>query len=78
MSDLRETMDSVWTASGVRLGLLEQALGLSSHFEESHCELVSWLGETEQQVRSLPPPALRPQAIAQQEDRTEVCIFFNR
>ncbi|XP_073988678.1 dystonin-like protein short stop isoform X7 [Rhodnius prolixus] len=74
MSDLRETMDSVWTASGVRLGLLEQALGLSSHFEESHCELVSWLGETEQQVRSLPPPALRPQAIAQQEDRTEMLL----
>ncbi|KAL1115034.1 hypothetical protein AAG570_007065 [Ranatra chinensis] len=74
MSDLRETMESVWGMSGDRLGALEQALGLAEHLLESHSDLVSWLTEMESHVRHLPLPAIRPDLIAQQQDRTEMLL----
>ncbi|XP_024083990.1 dystonin isoform X23 [Cimex lectularius] len=71
MVDLRETMDSVWRASGDRLSLLEQALGLAQHFESSHSELVSWLDEKTTEARNLRPSSLRPQALIQDQAVTQ-------
>uniref|UniRef100_A0A0K8TB91 Dystonin n=1 Tax=Lygus hesperus TaxID=30085 RepID=A0A0K8TB91_LYGHE len=71
MADLRETMDSVWVASGDRLSLLEQALALSQHFDSSHSELVSWLEERENEAKNLRPSMLRPQALIQDQAVTQ-------
>lgn len=72
MSELREIVESAWALSGERLSVLEQALALAQHLLESHSDLATWLTEVEQQVKQLPLPAIRPQAIAQQQDRTQV------
>lgn len=72
MTDLREAVDTVWSASGERLATLEQALGLAEHLAESHAHLSAWLGEMETSAKALPPPSIRPDVIAQQQDRTEV------
>nr|CAD7258245.1 unnamed protein product [Timema shepardi] len=74
MEDLRETMDSVSALSSDRLGVLEQALPLAEHFHETHAGLGSWLDDMEQQVSMLAMPALRPDLIAQQQDRNEMFI----
>lgn len=73
MEDLRETMDTVSGLSSDRLGVLEQALPLAEHFHETHDGLSSWLSDIEHQISMLAIlPALRPDLIAQQQDRNEV------
>nr|XP_024217733.1 dystonin isoform X10 [Halyomorpha halys] len=74
MTDLREAVDTVWSASGERLATLEQALGLAEHLAESHAHLSAWLGEMETSSKALPPPSIRPDVIAQQQDRTELLL----
>ncbi|XP_065222552.1 dystonin isoform X14 [Planococcus citri] len=74
MEDLKEMMDTVSKLSSDRLSILEQALPLSEHFHQSHADLSSWLDEMEQQVSMLAMPALRPDLIAQQQDRNEMFI----
>ncbi|CAH1393332.1 unnamed protein product [Nezara viridula] len=74
MTDLREAVDTVWSASGERLATLEQALGLAEHLAESHAHLSAWLGEMETSAKALPPPSIRPDVIAQQQDRTELLL----
>lgn len=72
MEDLRENMEAVSTLSRDRLEVLEQALALSEHFFESHIDLSTWLEEMERHVSMLAMPALRPDLIAQQQDKNEV------
>lgn len=72
MEDLRENMESVSTLSRDRLEVLEQALALSEHFFASHADLSTWLDEMERHVSMLAMPALRPDLIAQQQDKNEV------
>ncbi|KAK7865644.1 hypothetical protein R5R35_006900 [Gryllus longicercus] len=74
MEDLREMMDTVSGLSSDRLGILEQALPLAEHFHETHAGLSSWLEDMEQQVAMLAMPALRPDLIAQQQDRNEMFV----
>lgn len=58
--------------SSDRLGILEQALPLAEHFHETHGGLSSWMNDMERQVSHLALPALRPDLIAQQQDKNEV------
>ncbi|XP_028131989.1 microtubule-actin cross-linking factor 1 isoform X36 [Diabrotica virgifera virgifera] len=74
MEDLREVMDVVSGLSSDRLGILEQALPLAEHFHDTHNVLVSWLNDMEEQVSMLTMPALRPDLIAQQQDRNEMFL----
>ncbi|XP_057668604.1 dystonin isoform X44 [Diorhabda carinulata] len=74
MDDLREVMDGVSALSSDRLGILEQALPLAEHFHDTHNVLVSWLNDMEEQVTMLTMPALRPDLIAQQQDRNEMFL----
>ncbi|XP_066262853.1 microtubule-actin cross-linking factor 1 isoform X35 [Euwallacea similis] len=74
MEDLREAMDTVSALSSDRLGILEQALPLAEHFHDTHIGLVNWLGDMEDQISMLSMPALRPDAIAQQQDKNEMLI----
>jgi dystonin len=70
--DLREAMDTVSALSSDRLSALEQALPLAEHFHETHAGLSAWMDDMEQQAAMLSLPALRPDLIAQQQDRNEV------
>lgn len=72
MEDLKDIMDIVSKLSSDRLGVLEQALPLAEHFHQSHADLSSWLDDMERQVAMLAMPALRPDLIAQQQDKNEV------
>ncbi|XP_050545683.1 dystonin isoform X17 [Daktulosphaira vitifoliae] len=74
MEDLREVMDTVSALSAERLSILEQALPLALHFQESHYDLSRWLDDMERQVQVLAMPALRPELIAQQQDKNEQFI----
>lgn len=74
MEDLRETMDTVSALSSDRLGILEQALPLAEHFHDTHGVLSNWLADMEEQVSMLSMPALRPDVIAQQQDRNEMFV----
>ncbi|XP_072387789.1 microtubule-actin cross-linking factor 1 isoform X30 [Diabrotica undecimpunctata] len=74
MEDLREVMDVVSGLSSDRLGILEQALPLAEHFHDTHNVLISWLNDMEEQVSMLTMPALRPDLIAQQQDRNEMFL----
>ncbi|XP_072153552.1 microtubule-actin cross-linking factor 1 isoform X30 [Bemisia tabaci] len=74
MEDLREMMETVSGLSSDRLGILEQALPLAEHFHETHSGLSSWLDDMEHQVNMLAMPALRPDQIAQQQDKNELFL----
>ncbi|XP_046680764.1 dystonin isoform X31 [Homalodisca vitripennis] len=74
MEDLRENMEAVSTLSRDRLEVLEQALALAEHFFESHADLSTWLDEMERHVSMLAMPALRPDLIAQQQDKNELLV----
>lgn len=74
LEELRETAETVAALSGQRLAALEQALPLSEHLRDSHLGLVAWLDEAEQQVASLPQPALRSEFIALQQDKNELLL----
>nr|XP_022907001.1 microtubule-actin cross-linking factor 1 isoform X2 [Onthophagus taurus] len=74
MEDLREIMDTVSTLSSDRLGILEQALPLAEHFNDTHSVLTNWLSDMEEQVSMLSMPAMRPDLIAQQQDRNEMFV----
>ncbi|KAF5301224.1 hypothetical protein FQA39_LY10810 [Lamprigera yunnana] len=74
MEDLRETMDTVSTLSSDRLGILEQALPLAEHFHDTHAVLSNWLNDMEEQISMLAMPAMRPDLIAQQQDRNELFV----
>uniref|UniRef100_A0A8D8X998 Dystonin n=1 Tax=Cacopsylla melanoneura TaxID=428564 RepID=A0A8D8X998_9HEMI len=71
MEDLRESMETVSGLSSDRLGILEQALPLAEHFHGTHGDLSSWMNDMERQVSHLALPALRPDLIAQQQDKNE-------
>ncbi|XP_061380488.1 microtubule-actin cross-linking factor 1 isoform X17 [Danaus plexippus] len=70
--ELKEMMEEVAALSAARLAALEQALPLAEHFADTHNGLSAWLDEMEKQVSSLALPALRPDHIAQQQDKNEM------
>ena len=72
MEDLKDIMDVVSRLGTDRQSALEQAFALAEHFHTSHAELSSWLDDMEGQINMLAKPALRPDLIAQQQDKTEV------
>ncbi|KAJ3648505.1 hypothetical protein Zmor_020303 [Zophobas morio] len=74
MEDLRESMDTVSALSSDRLGILEQALPLAEHFHDTHNVLANWLSDIEEQISMLAMPSMRPDLIAQQQDRNEMFI----
>jgi len=74
MEDLREVMEHVSSLSAERLSVLEQALPLAQHFQESHFDLCGWLDDMERHVSMLAMPALRPELIAQQQDKNEMFL----
>ncbi|XP_060807173.1 dystonin isoform X16 [Amyelois transitella] len=70
--ELREMMEEVGQLSADRLAALEQALPLAEHFADTHHGLSSWLDDMEKQIEMLAMPALRPEQIAQQQDKNEM------
>ncbi|XP_054283328.1 microtubule-actin cross-linking factor 1, isoforms 6/7-like [Macrosteles quadrilineatus] len=74
MEDLRENMETVSSLSRDRLEILKQALALAEHFLECNTELSTWLDEMERHVSMLAMPALRPDLIAQQQDKNELLV----
>ena len=62
--------------SNERLGLLEEALPLASHFSETQADLQSWLGEIEAEINSLDVPAGgTSEQIRKQQDNAKVNII---
>ncbi|XP_026332684.1 uncharacterized protein LOC113239782 isoform X5 [Hyposmocoma kahamanoa] len=70
--ELKEMMEEVGQLSAERLAALEQALPLAEHFADTHHGLSSWLDDMEKQIQMLAMPALRPEQIAQQQDKNEM------
>ncbi|XP_069355681.1 microtubule-actin cross-linking factor 1 isoform X13 [Maniola hyperantus] len=70
--ELKEMMEEVGQLSAARLAALEQALPLAEHFADTHNGLSAWLDEMEKAVSALALPALRPDHIAQQQDKNEM------
>ncbi|CAH2249192.1 jg21743 [Pararge aegeria aegeria] len=70
--ELKEMMEEVGQLSAARLAALEQALPLAEHFADTHNGLSAWLDEMEKAVGALALPALRPDHIAQQQDKNEM------
>ncbi|XP_049879738.1 microtubule-actin cross-linking factor 1 isoform X17 [Pectinophora gossypiella] len=70
--ELREMMEEVGQLSAERLAALEQALPLAEHFADTHHGLSSWMDDMEKQIQMLAMPALRPEQIAQQQDKNEM------
>ncbi|XP_045455993.1 microtubule-actin cross-linking factor 1 [Melitaea cinxia] len=70
--ELREMTEEVGALCAARLAALEQALPLAEHFADTHSGLSAWLDEMEKQVSALALPALRPDHIAQQQDKNEM------
>ncbi|XP_053618598.1 uncharacterized protein shot isoform X36 [Plodia interpunctella] len=70
--ELKEMMEEVGQLSADRLAALEQALPLAEHFADTHHGLSSWLDDMEKQIEMLAMPALRPEQIAQQQDKNEM------
>ncbi|XP_026728106.1 uncharacterized protein LOC113494126 isoform X24 [Trichoplusia ni] len=70
--ELKEMMEEVGHLSAERLAALEQALPLAEHFADTHHGLSSWLDDMEKQIQMLAMPALRPEQIAQQQDKNEM------
>ncbi|XP_050356011.1 microtubule-actin cross-linking factor 1 isoform X18 [Nymphalis io] len=70
--ELREMTEEVGALCAARLAALDQALPLAEHFADTHNGLCAWLDEMEKQVGALALPALRPDHIAQQQDKNEM------
>ncbi|XP_048001317.1 microtubule-actin cross-linking factor 1-like [Leguminivora glycinivorella] len=70
--ELKEMMEEVGQLSAERLAALEQALPLAEHFADTHHGLSMWLDDMEKQIQMLAMPALRPEQIAQQQDKNEM------
>ncbi|XP_028029404.1 dystonin isoform X13 [Bombyx mandarina] len=70
--ELREVMEEVGALAAARLAALEHALPLAEHFADTHLGLTSWLDDMERQIHMLAMPALRPEQIAQQQDKNEM------
>ncbi|XP_063388361.1 microtubule-actin cross-linking factor 1 [Cydia fagiglandana] len=70
--ELKEMMEEVGQLSAERLAALEQALPLAEHFADTHQGLSMWLDDMEKQIQMLAMPALRPEQIAQQQDKNEM------
>lgn len=65
--------------SNERLGLLEEALPLASHFSETHADLQSWLGEIEAEINSIDVPTggdTSSEQIRKQQDNAKVRIHL--
>lgn len=60
--------------SADRVSTLEQALPLSEHFFETHDELSTWLDEAEAEALRLDVPALKPEQIIRQQDKTKALL----
>ncbi|XP_043245138.1 dystonin-like isoform X38 [Amphibalanus amphitrite] len=71
---LRDTSDTVSKLSADRVSVLEQALPLAEHFNESHSELSEWLDEAENEAMRLDVPALRPDQILRQQDKNKTLL----
>ncbi|XP_063369716.1 dystonin [Cydia amplana] len=72
--ELKEMMEEVGQLSAERLAALEQALPLAEHFADTHHGLSMWLDDMEKQIQMLAMPALRPEQIAQQQDKNEMLL----
>ena len=73
LDTIRNQADLVCTLSNERLGLLEEALPLASHFSETHADLQSWLGEIEAEIESLDVPSEdNSEQIRKQQDNAKV------
>ena len=70
----RSSRPQVSKLSADRLSVLEQALPLAEHFNESHGELSEWLDEAEHEAMRLDVPALRPDQIQRQQDKNKALL----
>lgn len=75
MDALRDTSTAVSKLSADRLSVLEQALPLAKHFEESHIDLLTWLDDVEGTVSQLDIPAVNPEQIKKQQDNSKVKVL---
>ena len=73
-SDRASAAVQVSKLSADRLSVLEQALPLAEHFNESHGELSEWLDEAEGEAMRLDVPALRPDQIQRQQDKNKALL----
>lgn len=65
--------DMVSQSHSERFAALEQAQVLVARFWETYEELEPWLGETENLITQLPPPAIDTEMLRLQQDQMRVC-----
>ena len=73
MDDLRTQADNCAKLSTERLGVLEQSVPLTAHFDETYDELLQWLDDAEEQVKQQDHPAVTAEQIREQQERVKVC-----
>ncbi len=64
--------DTVSQSHSERFSALEQAQVLVARFWETYEELEPWLGETENLITQLPPPAIDTDTLRLQQDQMRV------
>ena len=74
LATIRNQADLVCKLSSERLGILEEAVPLASHFNETHADLQAWLGEVEAEIESLEVPEEgNAEQIKKQQENAKVC-----
>ena len=76
LEDLRRQMDDSVKMSNDRLSLLEQAVPLANHFQETHEDITKWMDELEEQIREQDKPVGTPEQIKEHQDMVKVGILF--
>lgn len=74
LDNLRHVSDHVAKMSTERQSLLEQALPLATHFQETHVELVGWLREIEPALNDLYFTPINPDQVKKQQETIKVIM----
>jgi len=72
MDDLKRQGDSCAKLSADRLSVLEQALPLTSDFNEANDELSTCLDKLEDDIRQPEPPTVTAEQIREQQEQVKV------
>lgn len=74
MDALKQGSDATSKLSSDRLGLLEQACPLATHFHDTHEDLAKWFAHTEDQIAAQNVPAFNTEEIKKQQDSVRVSM----
>ena len=72
LDDLQRQSNSCVKQSADRLSVLEQALPLTSNFNEANDELSTCLDKLEDEIRQLEPPTVTAEQIREQQENVKV------